>query len=75
MHTSDTVQEKLSRLVYPFRRDHLFRCSQQKGIPEYREDSGGAIVIRRCPEEELLLEANKWELVTADCRKKCPAVH
>lgn len=60
LHASDTVQEKLS-LVYRFGVT-IFFCSPDK--KEFQE------IVRRLanrykitmPEEELLLEANKWEL-------------
>ena len=60
MHTGDTVQEKLS-LVYRFGVTIYFGAPNKKQFQEIvrtlaqRND----IVI---PEEELLLEANKWEL-------------
>ena len=60
MHTSDTVQEKLS-LVYRFGVTIYF------GAPDKKQFQG---IVRglaerygiHMPEEELLLEANKWEL-------------
>ncbi len=60
MHTSDTVQEKLS-LVYRFGVTIYFGAPDKKqfqGIVKALADRYG---IRR-PPEELLLEANKWEL-------------
>ena len=60
MHTSDTVQEKLS-LVYRFGVTIYF------GAPDKRQFQGivRALAERNgvnMPEEELLLAANKWEL-------------
>ncbi len=60
MHTSDTVQEKLS-LVYRFGVTIYF------GAPDKKQFQGivGALADRygiKMPQEELLLEANKWEL-------------
>ncbi len=60
MHTGDTVQEKLS-LVYRFGVTIYF------GAPDKREfqEIVKALAKRnniQMPEEELLLEANKWEL-------------
>lgn len=60
MHTSDTVQEKLS-LVYRFGVTIYF------GAPDKKQFQGivKALAARygvNMPEEELLLEANKWEL-------------
>lgn len=60
MHTSDTVQEKLS-LAYRFGVTIYF------GTPDKRQFQGivKALAGRygvTMPEEELLLEANKWEL-------------
>lgn len=60
MHTSDTVQEKLS-LVYRFGVSIYF------GSPDKKEFQNIVRVLAernqvRMPEEELLLEANKWEL-------------
>lgn len=60
MHTSDTVQEKLS-LVYRFGVTIYFGSPDKKQFQEIvrklAERNGIAM-----PEEELLLEANKWEL-------------
>ena len=39
LHSSDTVQEKLS-LVYRFGGSHLFWGSGEKGIPEYCKSAG-----------------------------------
>lgn len=60
MHTSDTVQEKLS-LVYRFGVSIYF------GSPDKKEFQNIVRVLASrygitMPEEELLLEANKWEL-------------
>ena len=60
MHTGDTVQEKLS-VVYRFGVTIYF------GAPDKREfqEIVKALAKRnniQMPEEELLLEANKWEL-------------
>lgn len=60
MHTSDTVQEKLS-LVYRFGVTIYF------GAPDKRrfQEIVGALADRHgieMPREELLAEANKWEL-------------
>ena len=60
MHTSDTVQEKLS-LVYRFGVSIYFGAPDKKQfqniVTELAKRHGVTI-----PEEELLLEANKWEL-------------
>lgn len=60
MHTSDTVQEKLS-LAYRFGVTIYF------GTPDKRQFQGIVKTLAQrygvdMPEEELLLEANKWEL-------------
>lgn len=60
MHTSDTVQEKLS-LVYRFGVTIYF------GAPNIKEFQNIVKTLAEryhveMPEEELLLEANKWEL-------------
>ncbi|MCI9437193.1 MAG: ATP-binding protein [Lachnospiraceae bacterium] len=60
MHTSDTIQEKLS-LAYRFGVTIYF------GTPDKRQFQGIVKTLARrygvdMPEEELLLEANKWEL-------------
>ena len=60
MHTSDTVQEKLS-LVYRFGVTIYF------GTPDKRQFQGIVKTLARrygvdMPEEELLFEANRWEL-------------
>lgn len=60
MHTSDTVQEKLS-LVYRFGVTIYFGAPDKKqfqGIVKALAKKNGVDM----PEEELLLEANKWEL-------------
>ena len=60
MHTSDTVQEKLS-LVYRFGVTIYFGAQNKKQF----QDIVKALAERHnitMPEEELLLEANKWEL-------------
>ena len=60
MHTSDTVQEKLS-LVYRFGVTIYFGAPDKKQfqtIVKTLAERGGV----NMPEEELLLEANKWEL-------------
>lgn len=60
MHTSDTVQEKLS-LVYRFGVTIYFGAPDKKQfqtIVKTLAERGGVNI----PEEELLLEANKWEL-------------
>ena len=60
MHTSDTVQEKLS-LVYRFGVTIYFGAPNKKQFQEIVK----ALAERNgitMPEEELLLEANKWEL-------------
>lgn len=60
MHTSDTVQEKLS-LVYRFGVTIYFGAPDKKqfqGIVKALAERSGVTM----PEEELLLEANKWEL-------------
>lgn len=60
MHTSDTVQEKLS-LVYRFGVTIYF------GSPNKKEFQNIVRVLAQrngvnVPEDELMLEANKWEL-------------
>ena len=60
LHSSDTVQEKLS-LVYQFGVRIYF------GAPNKKEFQNIVRVLAKrygvqMPEEELLLEANKWEL-------------
>ena len=60
LHSSDTVQEKLS-LVYRFGVRIYF------GAPNKKEFQNIVRVLAKrygvqMPEEELLLEANKWEL-------------
>lgn len=60
MHTGDTVQEKLS-LVYRFGVTIYFGAPDKKqfqGIVRALAERDGV----KMPEEELLLEANKWEL-------------
>ena len=60
MHTGDTVQEKLS-LVYRFGVTIYFGAPDKKqfqNIVRTLAERGGV----RLPEEELLAEANKWEL-------------
>ncbi len=60
MHTSDTVQEKLS-LVYRFGVTIYFGAPDKKqfqNIVKTLAERHGVTM----PEEELLLEANKWEL-------------
>lgn len=60
MHTSDTVQEKLS-LVYRFGVTIYFGAPDKKQfqtIVKTLAERGGVNI----PEEELLLEANKWEI-------------
>ncbi len=60
MHTGDTVQEKLS-LVYRFGVTIYFGAPDKKQfqtIVKTLAERGGVSM----PEEELLLEANKWEL-------------
>ncbi|MBQ4536528.1 MAG: ATP-binding protein [Lachnospiraceae bacterium] len=60
MHTSDTVQEKLS-LVYRFGVTIYFGSPDKKqfqGIVKTLAERHGITM----PEEELFLEANKWEL-------------
>ena len=60
MHTSDTVQEKLS-LVYRFGVTIYFGAPDKKqfqGIVKALAERNGI----HMPEEELLMQANKWEL-------------
>ena len=60
MHTSDTVQEKLS-LAYRFGVTIYFGTPDKKqfqGIVKALAERNGVAMS----EEELLLEANKWEL-------------
>mgnify|MGYP001622969879 FL=1 len=60
MHTSDTVQEKLS-LVYRFGVTIYFRAPDKKQFQKIVTTLADRYGIR-IPEDELLLEANKWEL-------------
>ena len=60
MHTSDTVQEKLSLV-------HRFGVTIYFGAPDKKQFQAIVAALARrnglaMPEEELLLEANKWEL-------------
>ena len=60
MHTSDTVQEKLS-LVYRFGVTIYFGAPDKKqfqGIVKVLAERNGV----NMPQEELFLAANKWEL-------------
>lgn len=60
MHTSDTVQEKLS-LVYRFGVSIYFGAPNKKEFQEIVKVLAEKHGISM-PQEELLLEANKWEL-------------
>lgn len=60
MHTGDTVQEKLS-LVYRFGVTIYFGSPNKKQFQEIVKTLAGKNGITM-PEEELLAEANKWEL-------------
>ena len=60
MHTSDTVQEKLS-LVYRFGVTIYFGAPDKKEFQKIVRTLAERYGICM-PEEELLLEANKWEL-------------
>ena len=60
MHTSDTVQEKLS-LVYRFGVSIYFGAPNKKEFQEIVKVLAEKHGINM-PQEELLLEANKWEL-------------
>ncbi len=60
MHTSDTVQEKLS-LVYRFGVTIYFGAPDKKQFREIVRALGKRYGLE-VPEEELLAEANKWEL-------------
>lgn len=60
MHTSDTVQEKLS-LVYRFGVSIYFGAPTKKEFQEIVKALAKKHGIAM-PQEELLLEANKWEL-------------
>ena len=60
MHTSDTVQEKLS-LVYRFGVTIYFGAPDKKQFQKIVTTLADRYGIR-IPEDELLLEANKWEL-------------
>ena len=60
MHTSDTVQEKLS-LVYRFGVTIYFGAPDKKQFQNIVTTLAERYGVRM-PEEELLLEANKWEL-------------
>ena len=74
MHTSDTVQEKLS-LVYRFGVSIYFGAPNKKEFQEIVKVLAEKHGINM-PQEELLLEANKWELSQRRAvRKDCPAVH
>lgn len=60
MHTSDTVQEKLS-LVYRFGVTIYFGAPDKKQFQNIVRTLAERYGVQ-LPEEELLLEANKWEL-------------
>ncbi len=60
MHTSDTVQEKLS-LVYRFGVTVYFGAPNKRDFQEIVKALAEKNGIEM-PEEELLMEANKWEL-------------
>ena len=60
MHTGDTVQEKLS-LVYRFGVTIYFGSPNKKEFQTIVRELAKRNGIEM-PEEELLLEANKWEL-------------
>ena len=60
MHTSDTVQEKLS-LVYRFGVTIYFGAPNKKEFQTIVKTLAERYHVEM-PEEELLLEANKWEL-------------
>ncbi|HIX76802.1 MAG TPA: ATP-binding protein [Candidatus Fusicatenibacter merdavium] len=60
MHTSDTVQEKLS-LVYRFGVTIYFGAPDKKQFQKIVTTLADRYGVRM-PEDELLLEANKWEL-------------
>ena len=60
MHTSDTVQEKLS-LVYRFGVTIYFGAPDKKQFQGIVRELAKRHAVDIC-EEELLLEANKWEL-------------
>ena len=60
MHTSDTVQEKLS-LVYRFGETIYFGAPNKKEFQNIVKTLAERYHVEM-PEEELLLEANKWEL-------------
>lgn len=60
MHTSDTVQEKLS-LVYRFGVSIFFCAPDKKEFQNIVKVLAAKYGVDM-PEEELLLEANKWEL-------------
>lgn len=60
LHSSDTVQEKLS-LVYRFGVSIFFCAPEKKEFQNIVKVLAERYQIRM-PEEELLLEANKWEL-------------
>lgn len=60
MHTGDTVQEKLS-LVYRFGVTIYFGAPNKKQFQNIVKELAKRYDIQM-PEEELLLEANKWEL-------------
>lgn len=60
MHTSDTVQEKLS-LVYRFGVTIYFGAPDKRQFQTIVKTLAERVGVN-IPEEELLLEANKWEL-------------
>ena len=60
MHTGDTVQEKLS-LAYRFGVTIYYGRPDKKEFQNIVETLAGRYGIEM-PREELLLEANKWEL-------------
>ena len=61
LHASDTVQEKLS-LVSRFGVSIFFCAPDKKEFQKIMRGLWQSVIRSRCREEELLLEANKWEL-------------
>ena len=69
MHTSDTVQEKLS-LVYRFGVTIYFGAPNKKEFQNIVKTLAERYHVEM-PEEELLLEANKWELAHGGLSGRC----
>lgn len=68
LHTNDTVQEKLS-LVARFGVKIYFASPAKKAFQKIVTELAKRNHISM-PEEELLLEVNKWELSHGECREE-----